>query len=74
MAPWGLPELLLRRIELHLAGANWQRGGGKSQTRPKAIPLPDDKGRGSSPSSPAPTDDVAVRLRNLGMVPPGTNE
>ena len=62
-----MQELLLRRIDLHLAGANWQRGGGKG-SKPKAIELPSDKPRKSSKLSGA---DVAQRLRNLGLIPAG---
>jgi hypothetical protein len=70
MADWDLPALLLRRLDLHLAGANWQRGGGKSANRPKAISLPDDKGRGNRPAGgKASGADVADRLRALGMIP-----
>jgi hypothetical protein len=74
MAPWGLSELLLRRIDLHLAGANYQRGGGKGQ-KPKPIELPDGKGRGSKPASTKPSgEDIAARLKNLGLIPAGTSE
>lgn len=70
MADWDLQALLLRRLDLHLAGANWQRGGGKSQSRPKAIPLPDDKGRSSAPAGGRPPAvDVMRRLQALGMIP-----
>lgn len=72
MAPWGLQELLLRRMDLHLAGANWQRSGGKG-TRPKAIDLPDRTGRGTTPPASKPSgQDIAQRLRNLGLIPAGT--
>jgi len=64
MADWDLTALLLRQIDLRLAGANWQRGGGKGQ-RPEPIPLPED-GRGQAAASGR---DVAVRLRNLGLIP-----
>jgi hypothetical protein len=70
MADWGLQELLLRRLDLHLAGANWQRGGGKSSSRPQPIELPDGKGRGSRPASSGSSgEETARRLRNLGMIP-----
>ena len=73
MADWGVPELMLRQIDLRLAGANWQRGGGKGQ-RPKPIPLPDDKGRGDRPTVVKPSAaDVTERLRNLGMIPSGAD-
>ncbi len=74
MAPWGLQELLLRRIDLTLQGANWQRAGGKGQ-KPKPIELPDNKGRGSKPATSKPSgEDIAARLRNLGLIPAGTTE
>lgn len=74
MAPWGLPELLLRRIDLTLQGANWQRSGGKGQ-KPKPIELPDGKGRGSKPVTSKPSgDDIAARLKNLGLIPAGASE
>ena len=74
MAAWGLPELLLRRIDLRLAGANWQRAGGKGQ-RPKPIDLPVDKGRGGRPAATKPSGgDIAQRLRNLGLIPPGSSD
>ena len=68
MADWDLHALLLRRLDLHLAGANWQRSGGKGQ-RPKALDLPDGK---TPRQKPRPSGvDVAQRLRNLGLIPPG---
>lgn len=74
MAPWGLTELLLRRLDLTLQGANWQRGGGKGQ-RPKPIDLPDGKGRGNKPpASKLSGDDIATRLKNLGLIPAGATE
>lgn len=74
MAPWGLPELLLRRIDLTLQGANWQRSGGKG-SKPKAIELPDHKGRGNKPAAVKPSGgDIAARLKNLGLIPAGTSE
>ncbi len=69
MAEWGVTELLLRRIDHQLAGANWQRGGGKG-SKPKPLDLP-DKGRRRPPSSKPVGADVAQRLRNLGLIPPG---
>lgn len=68
MAEWGLPEMLLRQIDLRLAGANWQRGGGKGQ-KPKPIDLPD---RRRVPSAKPVGADIAQRLQNLGLIPPGT--
>lgn len=74
MADWDLTNLQLRRIDLLLAGANWQRSGGKGQ-KPKPIDLPDGKGRGSRPAaSKPPGDDIAARLKNLGLIPAGTSE
>ncbi|WP_213004733.1 hypothetical protein [Paractinoplanes toevensis] len=66
-----MTALLLRQIDLRLAGANWQRGGGKG-TKPKPIELPDRQGRGDRPAAvKAPGGNVATRLRNLGLLPPG---
>lgn len=79
MASWDMTALLLRQIQLTLAGANWQRSGGKGQ-RPKPIPLPDGKGpdgkgRGDNvPRMRATAGDLAQRLRNLGMIPAGAGE
>jgi hypothetical protein len=70
MASWDLTAQLLRQIDLRLAGANWQRSGGKGQ-KPKPIPLPDGKGRGDKPTSKPSGEDIAQRLRNLGMIPLG---
>ncbi len=70
MAEWGLDALLLRNISHQLAGANWQRSGGKGQ-KPKPIELPDGKGRGSKPASKAAGAEIAQRLKNLGLIPPG---
>lgn len=74
MAEWGTQEFLLRNIEFHLAGANWQRGGGKKLTRPKLIPLPDGKGRGGQPSSTRVGGDLEKRLRSAGLIPPGSSD
>lgn len=38
-SPWTRTEMLLAMIADLLAGANWQRGGGKG-ARPKPIPRP----------------------------------
>ncbi|MGX6605668.1 hypothetical protein ACWKSP_26570 [Micromonosporaceae bacterium Da 78-11] len=74
MADWDMVALLLRQIDLRLAGANWQRGGGKGQ-KPKPIDLPSAKGRGDSPARSKPSgSDIAERLRNLGMIPAGTDD
>lgn len=67
MAAWGVNEFLLRQIDLRLAGANWQRAGGKGQ-KPKPIDLPQQ--RRARPAKPS-GDDLAQRLRNLGLIPPG---
>lgn len=65
MAAWTPEALLLRRIDLHLAGANWQRAGGKGQ-RPKPIDLPSERhGRPQHAAGP----DIGQRLRNLGLIP-----
>jgi hypothetical protein len=74
MAPWGLSELLLRQIDFKLAGANWQRSGGKGE-KPKPIDLPDGKGRGSKPTGGKKTpEEIAQALRAIGMIPAGTSE
>lgn len=68
MAPWGMQELLLRQVLFSLQGANWQRGGGKGQ-RPKPVDLPDKR----KPASSKPVGaEIAQKLRNLGLIPPGT--
>lgn len=67
MADWSLEALLLRRLDLHLQGANWQRGGGKGP-KPKPLDLPDRKKKRPAKTVGA---DVAQRLRNLGLIPPG---
>jgi hypothetical protein len=64
MADWTLEALLLRRLDLHLAGANWQRGGGKG-SRPKPVQLPNTR----AGSTKFAGSDVAQRLRNLGLIP-----
>jgi hypothetical protein len=66
MGEWGVSEYLLRRIDLHLAGANWQRSGGKGQ-KPKPLELPKQKAPRQKPVGA----DIAQRLRNLGLIPPG---
>lgn len=73
MAAWDMNALLLRQIDLRLAGANWQRGGGKGQ-KPKPIELPDGPGRGDAPARTVrgPAGDLATRMRNLGLIPPGS--
>jgi hypothetical protein len=64
MADWTLEALLLRRIELDVAGANWQRSGGKGQ-RPKPVELPDGKRKPAKASGA----DIARRLQGLGQIP-----
>ncbi|MET8278284.1 hypothetical protein [Micromonospora sp. NPDC005174] len=61
---------LLRRIELRLSGANWQRGGGKGK-RPEPVPLPGDPPTVSTKPQQVNGGEVAQRLRNLGLIPPG---
>lgn len=74
MADWDLTNLLLRRMDAHLAGANYQRSGGKGQ-KPRPIDLPDSKGRGGNPAAAKPSGaEMAQRLRNMGMIPPGASE
>lgn len=74
MADWDLHALLLRRLDLLLSGANWQRAGGKGK-KPKAIELPDGKGRGGRSAQSRPSgEDLARRMRNLGLIPPGASE
>lgn len=64
-----MQELLLRQVLHTLQGANWQRSGGKG-SKPKPIELPDK--RRKAPASKPVGADVAQRLRNLGLIPPGT--
>lgn len=63
-----LDTYLLRRIEMRLAGANWQRGGGKGK-RPEPVPLPGEKPAKSAKQQTFGAGDVADRLRNLGLIP-----
>jgi hypothetical protein len=52
----------------------WQNSGGKG-SRPKPIPLPSEKSRGDRPAkSKASGEDIARRLRNLGLIPPGATD
>ncbi len=53
---------------MRLAGANWQRGGGKGK-RPEPVPLPGDKPAKKPNTQQFGTGDVAQRLRNLGLIP-----
>lgn len=74
MADWDVSAMLLRLIEFRLAGANWQRSGGKGQ-KPKPVPLPDSRGRGDSPPKAKTSGaEMAQRLRNLGLIPPGATD
>lgn len=71
LADWDVQALLLRQIELDVRGLQWQNSGGKG-SKPKPIPLPDEKGRGDRPPRAKPSGaDVAQRLMNLGMIPAG---
>lgn len=67
MADWDLNALLLRNVEFGIRGLQWQNAG--KGTRPKPIPLPEDKARTSQPAAPKSAPDVVQRLKNLGMVP-----
>ncbi|MFF0378748.1 hypothetical protein [Actinoplanes missouriensis] len=67
MGAWGVTEFLLRRIDHQLAGANWQRSGGKG-AKPKPVELPQQQ---RTPKQKPVGADVAQRLRNLGLIPPG---
>lgn len=72
MADWDLHALLLRQVDLRLAGANWQRGGGKGQ-RPTPIELPDGKARGGKATAAKSSGaEIARRLQNLGQIPADT--
>lgn len=62
---WRVDSYLLARIAHLLAGANWQRSGGKGQ-KPKPIKTPDGKPR--QPKAER-GEDAARRLRNLGLLP-----
>lgn len=60
---WGTSEHLLATIVDLLAGANWQRSGGKGE-RPRAIPRPgmNDKKDARRMGSAMPIDDARVVL------------
>ena len=60
-ALWDANTYLLARMEHRLAGANWQRGGGKGP-KPKPIEVPDGR-------QEQRRRDYVNRLRNLGMIP-----
>jgi len=71
MADWDLHAFLLRRLDVLLQGANWQRAGGKG-SKPKPVDLPDGKGRGSKPArTKASGEDIARRLHSMGLIPAG---
>jgi hypothetical protein len=51
---------------LHAVNAgNWQRGGGKGR-RPKPIEIPDGMAKKSTAQR---GEDIAQRMRNLGLIP-----
>jgi hypothetical protein len=62
---WSVTDYLLARVAHLLAGANWQRSGGKGP-KPKPVKLPDAK---SARDRKAAGEDTARRLRNLGLIP-----
>ncbi len=66
-ADWGVAEALLARIAYTVAGANWQRSGGKGP-RPKPIEIP-GVGGNQRKSRQERGADAAQRLRNLGLIP-----
>ncbi|MFI7073556.1 hypothetical protein [Micromonospora sediminicola] len=59
---------LLRRVELRAAQLVWQNGGGKGK-RPEPVLLPGEKPREQQQRPVVSGDDVAQRLRNLGLIP-----
>jgi hypothetical protein len=65
---WGLPEHLLARILDTLAGANWQRSGGKGP-RPKPVPRPGADRRQRYGRTTASAGDVMDYLRRFQPVP-----
>lgn len=64
---WSVDSYLLARVAHLLAGANWQRSGGRG-AKPKPIKPPDGK-RSSRKSRTERGKDTAKRLRNLGLLP-----
>lgn len=62
---WSVGDYLLARSVHLLAGANWQRGGGKG-SKPKPVKVPDGKPRRSQR---ARREDGMRRMRNLGLLP-----
>ncbi|MEU3452185.1 hypothetical protein ABZ671_00880 [Micromonospora sp. NPDC006766] len=70
-ADWDLNAVLLARIDYRLAGANWQRSGGKGG-KPKPLEIPGARRTRQQAAKPAQSgEDIAQRLRNLGLIPPG---
>jgi hypothetical protein len=68
-ADWTLTEVLLARLDYRLAGANWQRAGGKGG-KPKPLEVPGAKAGSKTQKSRAERgEDAAQRLRNLGLIP-----
>lgn len=71
-ADWQVDTHLLAHVAFLLAGANWQRGGGKG-TRPKPIKpkaaKPKPAPPGGSKTSGQQCSDVVRRLANLGLIP-----
>lgn len=60
-ARWGVTEHLLATTIDVLAGANWQRSGGKGP-KPKPIPRPD-------PRAEKRKREYVARLRRLNLIP-----
>jgi hypothetical protein len=70
---WGLPEHLLARILDTLAGANWQRSGGKGQ-RPKPVPRPGSGHRiryGVTSASPGEVMEYLSQFQPIPEEDPG---
>lgn len=68
-ADWTLTEVLLARLDFRLAGANWQRSGGRGG-KPQPLEVPGSKADGKPQKSRAERgEDAAQRLRNLGLIP-----
>lgn len=63
---WTVTDYLLARVAHLLAGANWQRGGGKG-AKPRPLKVPD--GSQSRQARRARSRDTVRRLRNLGLLP-----
>lgn len=62
-ARWGIDTHLLATIVDVLAGANWQRGGGKGP-KPKPVKRPD-------PRADKRRREYVARLRRLHLIPEG---